>query len=88
MLLKVIYLQCFLSLLGVGGLCGYMSLVTTLIAVACSQFQKLKATILDIRQPHITPQHRQKEEQVDIIANCDLQQKLNACIRQHQNITQ
>jgi hypothetical protein len=64
---------------------SYMSLVATLIAVACSQFDKLKAAILDIRQQHITPQHRQEDEQVDIIANCDLQAKLNACIRHHQN---
>ena len=69
-----------------GILCGYMSLVTTLIAVACSQFDKLKATILDIRQQHITPHLRQEDEQVDTIANCDLQAKLNACIRHHQEI--
>ena len=64
---------------------SYMSLVATLIAVACSQFDKLKAAILDITQQHITPEHRQEDEQVDIITNCDLQAKLNACIRHHQN---
>jgi len=69
-----------------GIVCGYMSLFTTLIAVACSQFQKLNVAILDIRQQHITPQHRQKDEQVHTIANCDLQTKLNVCIRHHQNI--
>ena len=68
-----------------GVLCGYMSLVTTMIAVACSQFDKLNLAILDIRQQHITPQHRQEDDQVDIIANCDFQAKLNACIRLHQN---
>jgi len=62
-----------------------MSLVTTLIAVACSQFDKLKAAILDIRQQHIAPQHGQEDEQVRKIANCDLQAKLNACIRHHQD---
>ena len=71
-----------------GVICGYMSLVTTLIAVACSQFEKLKAAILDIRQHHITPQHWQEGEELDIIANCELQAKLNACIRLHQNSTQ
>jgi hypothetical protein len=70
----------------VGILCGYMSLVTTLIAVACSQFDKLKAAILDIRQQHITPQHGQEEEQEHTIANCNLKTKLNACIRHHQDI--
>jgi hypothetical protein len=70
----------------VGIVCGYTSLVATLIAVACSQFDKLKAAILDIRQEHITPQNWQEDEQVHTIANCDLQAKLNVCIRQHQEI--
>jgi hypothetical protein len=78
--------QCFTSLLSLGIVCGYMSLVTTLIAVACTQFDKLKAAILDIRQQHITPQHRQEDEKEHTIANCNLQAKLNACIRHHQNI--
>ena len=80
------YLQCFTALLAVGIVCGYISLVTTLIAVACSQFDKLKAAILDIRQHHITPHLGQEGEQDHTIAYCDLQSKLNACIRQHQNI--
>ena len=82
MLLKFIYLQCFASLVTVGVVFGYISLVTTLIAVACSQFDKLKLAILDIRQQHNT----QEGEEVHTIANCDLQTKLNAFIRQHQNI--
>jgi hypothetical protein len=67
-------------------LCGYLSLFTTLTAVACTQFQKLKAAILDIRQEHITPYRGQEDEQVHTAADCDLQAKLNACIRHHQNI--
>ena len=81
-------LQYFISLLASGIVCGYLSVVTTMIAVACAQFDKLKEAILDIRQQHITPQHRQEDEQFDIIANCDLQAKLNACIRHHQDITE
>jgi hypothetical protein len=61
-------------------------LVTTLTAVACSQFDKLKSAILDIRQQHITPEGGQEDEQVHTIANCELQAKLNACIRHHQVI--
>jgi len=86
MLLKFTYLQCFASLLVAGTLCGYLSLVTTLISVACSQFDKLKKAILDIRQQHITPHHRHEDEQDHTISNCDLQAKLTACIRHHQNI--
>jgi hypothetical protein len=86
MLLKFTYFQYFATLLAVCTECGYMSLVTTLTAVACSQFGKLKAAILDIRQQHITFHHRQEYEHSHSIANCDLQAKLNACIRHHQDI--
>jgi len=86
MLLKFTYLQYFATLAIVCIACGYMSLVTTLIAVACSQFEKLKAAILDIRQQHITPQHRQEDEQDNATANCDFQAKLNTCIQHHQDI--
>jgi len=78
--------QCFISLLGLGVACGYLSLVTTLISVAYTQMDKLKAATLDIRQQHITPRHRQEDEQVRTIASCDLQAKLNACIRHHHEI--
>jgi hypothetical protein len=75
-----------MTLLATGITCGFLSLCTALIAVACTQFDKLKMAILDIRQQHITPHHRQEEEQVHTIANSDLQAKLNACIRHHQKI--
>ena len=55
--------------------------------MACSQCDKLKAAILDIRQEHITPQQEQEDECDHTVANCDLQAKLNACIRHHQEIT-
>jgi hypothetical protein len=71
-----------------GVVCGYFSVVTTLISVACSQFDKLKAAILDIRQQHFTTQHGQENEQVHKTANSDLQTKFNACIRHHQDIMQ
>ena len=57
-----------------------------MIAVACSQFDKLKTAILDIRQEHIAPQHGEEDELKDAIANCNLQVKLNACIEQHEDI--
>jgi len=79
-------LQCFASLQALGIVCGYMSLVTTMIAVTFTQFDKLKAAILDIRQKKITSQRGQEDEQVHSIANYDLQVKLNACIRHHQEI--
>ena len=69
-----------------GIVCGYLSMVTTLIAVACTQFQKLNVSILDIRQQLITPHHGQEFEYDYATANCDLKSKLNVCIRHHQNI--
>ena len=63
-----------------------MAVVTTMIAVACSQFDKLKEAMLHIRQQHITHHHGQEYEPYHKIANCDLQAKLSACIRHHQDI--
>jgi hypothetical protein len=80
------FLQFFTSLLATSILGGYMSLVTTLISVACSQFDKVTAAILDIRQQHITPFHKQEDKNDSTIANSDLQAKLSACICHHQNI--
>jgi hypothetical protein len=64
----------------------YPPLIIVLIAIACTQFDKIKAAMLDIRQQHITPHHRQEDEQDHTFVNCDLQAKLNACIRHHQEI--
>jgi len=64
-------------------LVGYLSMVTTLISVACSQFYKINAALADIRQQRITPL---EDEQVHPTANCDLQTKLSACIRLQQDI--
>jgi len=68
----------------VGVTCSFPSLVTILIAVACTQFDKLNAAIWDIREQHTTPQQGQEEEQIH--KNENLQAKLNMCIRHHQEI--
>ena len=65
---------------------SYPSLCIALMAVACTQFDKLKAAILDITQQHSTTQHGQEDERNDATANCNLQAKLNSCIRHHQDI--
>jgi hypothetical protein len=69
-----------------GVISSFSFLCITLCAVACAQFEKIKAGILDIRQQQFTPDDWQEDEQVHIIANRDLQAKLNACIRHHQDI--
>ena len=79
-------LQCFAAVLGVGVVYGFIALVTTLIAVACSQLVKLKAAILDIRQKNITPQRGQEDGHENSVAICNFQDKLNICIRHHQGL--
>ena len=65
---------------------GFPSLCTILTAVGCAQLQKLNAAILDIRQQHITSHHVQENEQVHATDYCNMQAKLNTCIRHHQEI--
>jgi hypothetical protein len=65
---------------------GLNALVTTMIAVACSQFDKLKKTTLDIKQQHFTSHHGEEDEQVHTNANCELQAKLIPCIRHQQEV--
>jgi len=76
-------LQSFASLLSLGITYGYLSLVTTMISVACAQFDKLNAAILNIKEEAITPL---QNEEVHTFANCNLHAKLSACIRLHQDI--
>jgi len=64
----------------------YTSLIIILISISCTQFDKLKAAILDNRQQHITSQTGREDKEDNAIANCDFQPKLNACIRHHQEI--
>jgi hypothetical protein len=64
---------------------GFVSLTLTLIAVACSQFDKLRADLLDIRNVYVTTDSEQENGQVDE-AHRDMQDKLNACISHHQKI--
>jgi hypothetical protein len=66
--------------------CGFPSLVTTFVAVACSQLEKVKAAILDIIQQHTKSHHGLEDEHDNVIANCDLQTKLHACILHHQEV--
>ena len=72
--------------MSLGITCGFPSLAISLIAVACSQFEKIKAAILDIRQQHMTSHHGLEDEHCNAIANSDLQAKINACIRHHQEL--
>ncbi|KDR19178.1 hypothetical protein L798_06232 [Zootermopsis nevadensis] len=74
---------------------GFLSLYATLVCVACSQLEKLKGALLDIRQTHIILQqdcgaetngeeHPHTPEEVFH----RMQKQLNDCIRHHQQIKQ
>jgi hypothetical protein len=68
---------------------GSLSLYATSVCVACSQLEKLTATLLDIRQPHvISVQNNGQKGQSHISEDVFLhmQKQLNACIRHHQEI--
>jgi len=75
---------------------GINNLHATLVCVACSQLEKLKLALLDIRQTHVvSEQHCRDEiqqsddhEQHNISGESfrHMQEKLNNCIRHHQQI--
>jgi predicted Holliday junction resolvase-like endonuclease len=75
---------------------GFTSFYVFLVTIACSQLEKLKADILDIRQKLDTSEQdsgaetdREEEEtqvQISQEAFCRMQEQLNDCIRHHQDI--
>jgi hypothetical protein len=75
---------------------GFLSLYATLVCVACSQLEKLKLALLDIRQTHvISEQHGGEEidqQGTGALKNTPskpfrhMQEQLNNCIRHHQEI--
>jgi signal transduction histidine kinase len=75
---------------------GFLSLYATLVCVAGSQLEKLKAALLDIRQTHGTLLKDYVGETVEWEAAGQknihseqfrhMQEQLNNCIRHHQQI--
>ncbi|XP_023716989.1 uncharacterized protein LOC111869582 isoform X3 [Cryptotermes secundus] len=74
--------------------CGFQLLYATLIMVACSQLQKLRTNLLDIKQK-LVPSGADsgsdgEEEPVSRSEDrfCRMQTQLNECVRHHQAILQ
>jgi hypothetical protein len=75
---------------------GFQNLYATLVCVACSQLEKLRAAILAIRQTHVTSEQDcgdetdQQDEEEQAHSSEELfhhmQRRLNHCIRHHQEI--
>jgi hypothetical protein len=73
----------------------FPGLYATLVCVACSQLEKLRANLLNIRQKHDTPAEdsgaetdREEEGQVQTFQEvfCRMQEQLNDCVRLHNEI--
>jgi hypothetical protein len=75
---------------------GLPSLYGTMVCIACSQLEKLRANLLDIRQKLDTLEHdsgaetdREEEETQAHVSQevfRRMQKQLNACVRHHQLI--
>jgi hypothetical protein len=68
---------------------GFQSLYATLVCIACSQLEKLRAALLDIRQTHVTAEwdcvaESDQQEAQELFHH--MQKQLNNCIRHHQEI--
>ena len=70
---------------------GFTSLYATLVCVACSQVEKLRAALLDIRQIHGISEQNCGDAGDQRALTYDeqfrrMQKQLNNCIRHHQQI--
>jgi len=68
------------------------NLYATLVCVACSQLEKLRAALLDIRQTHVMKEqdcegHQYSGRQTQIYEEVlhRMRKQLNVCIRHHQD---
>jgi hypothetical protein len=94
--IKFNLLQGIAALYVAGIVVGFLNLYTTLVCVACSQLEKLKMALLDIRQTHvISEQHcgdviQQSDVHEQSILSDEsfrhMQEQLNIRILHHQQI--
>jgi hypothetical protein len=68
------------------------NLYATLVCVACSQLEKLRAALLDIRQTHVISEqhceeHQYTDRQTQVYEEVlhRMRKQLNVCIRHHQD---
>jgi hypothetical protein len=76
-------------------LLGFNGLYATLVCIACSQLEKLRASLLDIKQKHDTAEQHSvaetdQEEEQEVRTSQEMfyhmQKQLNDCVRHHQQI--
>ena len=84
---NVFLTQVIASFFGLFILYGFPSLCATLMIVPCSQLEKLRAALLDIRQAQDN-YHHHSGRHTDISEHVfqHIQKQLNNCICHHQNI--
>jgi hypothetical protein len=74
--------------------CGFLGLYGALVCVACSQLEKLKLALLDIRETHVISEQQSEAEsgkRVDYVHTSEelflhMPKQLNKCIRHHQEV--
>jgi len=89
-------LQGIAAIFGIFMFVGFNSLHATLVCVACSQLEKLKLALLDIRQTQVLSEKHCRDEihQSDVHEQPNIsdesfrpmQKQLHNCIRHHQQI--
>jgi hypothetical protein len=95
--LKYMRFQFVAAFVYVSTIFGFLGLYATLMCVACSQLEKLRASLLDIRQKHDTAEQNsgaeadQEEEEEEVVYTPQevfrhMQKQLNDCVRHHQEI--
>ena len=88
--------QAIASLFGISVCFAFSNLYATLVCVACSQCEKLRAALLNIRQTHVVTEREpgddsgqhDSERQTHTIEQRfqHMRKQLNECIRHHQDI--
>jgi hypothetical protein len=92
---NVLFTQVIVSFFVAFLMFGFPSLYATLMSVPCSQLEKFRAALLDIRQSHVITDHESGEDNyhhserhTDSSEHVfqHMREQLNDCIRHHQNI--
>jgi len=89
-------MQGIASVFGINIYIGFPSLYATLVCVACSQLEKLRAALLGIRQTRVASDQKRENERDGQESELQthyaeqlfrrMREKLDECIRHHQEI--
>ncbi|PNF24039.1 hypothetical protein B7P43_G08627 [Cryptotermes secundus] len=89
-----VFMQTFVTIFLLGNFYGFQLLYATLVMVACTQLQKLRTNLLDIKQELVPSEADSGSDGVEEPVSrsedgfCRMQTQLNECVRHHQAILQ